>query len=66
VLFLGSDIPDITVDIIKEAQTKMFDSEIVVGPAHDGGCYLLGLKQAPSYIFQNIPWGTSRVLEKTM
>jgi len=66
VLLLGSDMPEITADIIIEAQAKMLSSEIVVGPAHDGGYYLLGVKQACSYIFQNIPWGTAQVLAKTL
>ncbi len=66
VLFLGSDMPDITPEIILEAQARMLDSEIVIGPAHDGGYYLLGLKQASPDIFQDIPWGTPQVLEKTL
>lgn len=66
VLFLGSDMPEITPDIILEAQAKMLSGEIVVGPAHDGGYYLLGIKQASPCMFQNIPWGTAQVLEKTL
>jgi len=66
VVFLGSDMPLITSDIILEAQAKMYDHEIVLGPAQDGGYYLLGLKQAYPDIFQDIPWGTPQVLEKTL
>lgn len=66
VLILGSDMPEITPDIILEAQERLFSSEIVIGPAHDGGYYLLGVKQAYPNIFCNIPWGTPQVLEKTL
>lgn len=66
VLFLGSDMPDITAEIILEAHLKMPGNDVVLGPAVDGGYYLLGIKQALPYIFHNIPWETSQVLEKTL
>ncbi|MGI6119983.1 MAG: TIGR04282 family arsenosugar biosynthesis glycosyltransferase [Desulfosporosinus sp.] len=66
VLFLGSDMPHIEPAVILEAKAKMLCNEIVIGPAQDGGYYLLGIKQAAPAIFKGIPWGTPRVLEKTL
>ncbi|MDD3894246.1 MAG: TIGR04282 family arsenosugar biosynthesis glycosyltransferase [Syntrophomonadaceae bacterium] len=66
VLFLGSDMPHIDLAVILEAKAKLLSNEIVIGPAQDGGYYLLGIKQATPDIFKDIPWGTPRVLEKTL
>jgi hypothetical protein len=66
VLFLGSDMPHIDPAVILEAKAKMLSNEIVIGPAQDGGYYLLGIKQATPAIFKGIPWGTPQVLEKTL
>jgi hypothetical protein len=40
--------------------------DVVIGPAVDGGYYLLGLKKAYKVLFQGISWGTGRVLEQTL
>ncbi len=66
VLLLGSDMPEITPELIWEAQANLSNSEITIGPALDGGYYLLGIKQASPYIFQNIPWGTAEVFNITL
>ena len=66
VLFLGSDMPQITSDAILEAEVMLSGSDTVLGPAHDGGYYLLGIKQVVPNLFEDIPWGTSQVLEKTL
>jgi rSAM/selenodomain-associated transferase 1 len=67
VLIVGSDIPDITNNIIEEAFS--FDHyHAVIGPAYDGGYYLIGFRNntfLPA-IFDAMPWGTENVFEKTM
>lgn len=66
VIFLGADLPDLTLKDIDEAFDKLIYHDIVIGPAYDGGYYLLGIKQPIEGIFQNITWGTSKVLEETL
>jgi rSAM/selenodomain-associated transferase 1 len=62
----GADIPDLTSVIIMEAFTALDSADVVVGPARDGGYYLIGMKAPHPEIFQNMPWSTGRVLEETM
>jgi len=38
---------------------------VVIGPAADGGYYLIGLKSPEPNLFRNIPWGSSEVLSCT-
>jgi uncharacterized protein len=65
VVVVGSDCPGLTTDILKEAFKALDHHPVVLGPASDGGYYLIGLKQRFSNIFQDIPWGTGKVLEAT-
>ncbi len=62
----GADVPDINRDIIKEAFLKLEDSDVVIGPAEDGGYYLIGVKALYSEIFEGIPWSTKKVFEETV
>ncbi len=41
-------------------------NELVLGPATDGGYYLIGIKRPLDELFENIPWGTDRVFETTV
>lgn len=66
VLLLGSDLPYLPARILNEAQEKLNNCEVVLGPAEDGGYYLLGMKQAYPFLYENIPWGGSEVLTETM
>jgi len=66
VILVGSDLPDLTEDLLLAVVNSLEDHEVVAGPAQDGGYYLLGLKHAYPVLFQGIDWGTSRVLEQTM
>ncbi|MGD2126039.1 MAG: TIGR04283 family arsenosugar biosynthesis glycosyltransferase [Desulfobacteraceae bacterium] len=65
VVLLGTDIPGISTNLLEKAFDGLIDKDLVVGPSRDGGYYLLGLK-GPAKIFQNVPWGTGEVLEKTL
>jgi len=63
----GSDCPEITAELFDEAFDTLTDHDYVIGPASDGGYYLIGMKREvlnPS-VFQDIPWSTSRVLDTT-
>ena len=44
VIIIGSDLLDLSEDIIEEAYKKLDNNDAVIGPAEDGGYYLLGLK----------------------
>jgi rSAM/selenodomain-associated transferase 2/rSAM/selenodomain-associated transferase 1 len=65
-LIVGSDIPDITDDIILKAERLLDDNDLVLGPSQDGGYYLIGLKKSWPELFHRISWSTDRVLEQTL
>ncbi len=65
IVVMGSDCPELTSDILKAAFHALDHHPVVLGPASDGGYYLVGLKQRVSNVFQDIPWGTQNVLEVT-
>ncbi len=58
---IGSDCPEISSLIIEEAFTKLANYDLVIGPAIDGGFYLLGLKKRHLALFNGISWGSSTV-----
>ena len=62
----GADIPDLSSTIIRKAFSALDRSDIVIGPAADGGYYLIGMKSPRPEIFQGISWSTGRVREQTM
>jgi rSAM/selenodomain-associated transferase 1 len=68
ILAIGVDDPRLTRDIIDHAFGLLESVEWIVGPAADGGYYLIGCRAAAfnSAIFTNIEWGTSSVLSTTM
>jgi hypothetical protein len=66
VLIIGSDLLDLTSDDVTEAFELLTDFETVIGPAKDGGYYLLGMKNLNSDIFKNKDWGTATVLKSTL
>ncbi|CAA0172387.1 TIGR04282 family arsenosugar biosynthesis glycosyltransferase [Tenacibaculum maritimum] len=66
VLIIGSDLYDLTPNHIYEAFDKLNSNEVVIGPAKDGGYYLLGMKKLIPSIFKNKNWGTSSVRKDTL
>ncbi len=66
VIIIGSDCYDLTTDLINEAFLRLEKNDIVIGPAKDGGYYLLGMNAPFKNLFQNIEWSTSTVLKKTI
>ncbi|MBF2709612.1 TIGR04282 family arsenosugar biosynthesis glycosyltransferase [Flavobacterium soyangense] len=65
-IIIGSDLFDLKSDIIDNAFKKLQNNEVVIGPAEDGGYYLLGLKNIIPSLFKNKKWGTSTVLSSTI
>jgi rSAM/selenodomain-associated transferase 2/rSAM/selenodomain-associated transferase 1 len=71
VVIIGSDIPDITSDIMQRAFEGLKTSDLVLGPAGDGGYYLIGLHRAAFGrarlpLFEGIHWGTDKVLSQSL
>ncbi|MBT8265350.1 MAG: TIGR04282 family arsenosugar biosynthesis glycosyltransferase [Bacteroidia bacterium] len=66
VLIIGSDLFDLKSEYIKNAIAHLDHYDIVLGPAKDGGYYLLGMTVLNDRIFSNKAWGTEAVFESTM
>jgi uncharacterized protein len=66
VIIIGSDLLDLTANHIDDAYKILNQNDLVIGPAKDGGYYLLGMKAHHSTIFKNKNWGTSSVLKDTI
>ena len=66
VLLIGSDLYDLEPCHIYEAFKKLDTNDVIIGPASDGGYYLIGLKKLHPKIFKNNNWGTSTVREDTL
>jgi len=66
VIIIGSDCYDLDAKTIEEAFEKLADSDVVIGPANDGGYYLLGTNSFQPELFQNITWSTELVLGETI
>jgi len=65
-LLVGSDIPEISAEILLQAFHELENSDLVLGPAVDGGYYLVGLRAPCPELFTGIEWGTSSVLESSL
>ena len=66
VMIVGSDIFELQQNDIEAAYESLNTNQLVIGPAKDGGYYLLGMKKLHPQLFQNKKWGTSTVLEETL
>jgi hypothetical protein len=65
-VIIGSDSPDVPLPFVKRAFLKLKHRDVVVGPASDGGYYLIGLTQPHPELFQGPTWGTPNVLMDTL
>jgi len=65
-VLIGSDCPYITPQLILKAFETLAANDLVIGPAHDGGYYLIGLKKHHPELFNDLDWGTSKVFGQTM
>jgi uncharacterized protein len=66
VVVIGSDCPEVTIEDIETAWEALATNDLVLGPAVDGGYWLVGLRRALPEIFSGIAWSSDRVLEKTL
>lgn len=66
IIIIGSDLYNLNEKDISEAFTHLKEYDAVVGPAEDGGYYLLGMNSLTSQVFKNKKWGTDSVLQDTL
>jgi rSAM/selenodomain-associated transferase 1 len=66
VIIVGTDAPDISADLVQKAFSSLDKNSCVIGPASDGGYYLLGFNSEISDVFSGIEWSTSSVFDKTL
>src|SRR4051794_19833099 len=65
-IIIGSDCPLLTPGIIMAGFATLSNSGVVIGPAKDGGYYLVGLTAPIPELFAGIPWSTEHVLAESM
>ena len=66
IILIGSDLFDLSKPDLENAFSELEHYPYVIGPANDGGYYLIGMKEADEQIFKNKTWGSSRVFQDTV
>lgn len=66
VVIVGSDCASLTKEIVADAFKILDDKDFVIGPAIDGGYYLIGMRQFSPEVFQDIEWSTEAVFPDTI
>ncbi|WP_299669355.1 TIGR04282 family arsenosugar biosynthesis glycosyltransferase [uncultured Polaribacter sp.] len=66
VMIIGSDLYDLTSENIEKGFQELETNDVVMGPAEDGGYYLLGMKSLQEKVFKNKEWGTATVQKDTL
>jgi uncharacterized protein len=66
VILVGADSPTLPVDLVTRAFAELEHADIVLGPAADGGYYLIGFRRHIPSVFAGVSWGTNRVFEETI
>jgi hypothetical protein len=66
VLLIGTDLPQVTATDLRQACLLLNRSPLVLGPATDGGYWLIGLQRSSPLLFSGIAWGSDQVLKQTL
>lgn len=66
VAIIGTDCLELSADFIRQAFEQLHQYDVVIGPATDGGYYLLAMKCCHTPLFDNIDWSTGQVLAQTL
>lgn len=66
VVLIGADAPGVDAVVVADAVRGLERADVVVGPALDGGYYLLGLLAKAPALFEGIAWGSTTVLAETL
>ena len=65
-VLIGADCPELTPEVLEQAFARLAESDVVFGPARDGGYYLIGMKKSFSDLFCDVAWGTDAVLGRSL
>jgi rSAM/selenodomain-associated transferase 1 len=66
VILIGSDCPGVDAGLVSRALAALAEHDLVLGPTHDGGYYLIGLRAPVPQLFRGIAWSTDAVLGQTL
>lgn len=66
ILIIGTDCPGLDKDRLTQAFDQLYHHDLVLGPALDGGYYLIGMQRTIPELFRKIDWGTELVLQQTL
>ncbi|SFT50065.1 hypothetical protein SAMN05216474_0910 [Lishizhenia tianjinensis] len=66
VIIIGTDCAEINEKDILEAEALLNDNDVVIGPALDGGYYLLAMRKMINCVFENKPWSTETLFDLTL
>ena len=66
VVMAGTDIPTLQASAFTEALARLADHDLVLGPAEDGGYYLIAMTRLQPSLFEDIPWSTNQVRALTL
>lgn len=66
IIIIGSDMYDLSQEDLENAFRELSKNDFVIGPAEDGGYYLLGMKKLKPALFKDKAWGTDTVLRDTL
>lgn len=65
-VIIGSDCPQLTAEIVNDSFEILSEKDLAIGPAKDGGYYLLGMKKVYPFLFEKKQWSTDTVFEDTV
>lgn len=65
-VIIGSDCATLNIKHLEDAYIKLLSKDVVIGPAKDGGYYLIGMTKPQPSLFRDIKWSTSEVYDKTL
>ncbi len=65
VILVGTDAPSLPLTHYRDAMEALSRHDLVIGPASDGGYYLIGMTRPQASLFESIPWSTDRVMPLT-
>lgn len=66
VIFFGADTPDLSAHHVAQAVAALETHPVVLGPADDGGYYLIGMKEPMPELLDHMPWSTDQVIPETL
>ncbi len=66
VVVIGTDCPEVDATVVQDAFERLESADVVLGPATDGGYYLIGMSTLQASLFAQIPWSTADTLRVTL